>query len=257
MYNSEYFYQKYKKSNMHVNFDPGNVNWNGIFSGDKVAVEGGEDESDVMIGGNYSSAHYAPFSGMSYQRGAGVGSLFRSLYRFLLPLGKQAGAAIGRQGLESSARVLSSVLDGKELKHSLADEGKAGLKNLLDKASQNLSKQQEGSGASGGKFDFRRYKKNVENSSTKHGVGHVVGDSTIATTGVFTQPSEFIIEKKNNNGINKIGKRAIKYSQEQQLCSIIGPQSKIKRKISGAAPLASKKKVKQQKRLRIDSLGPY
>jgi hypothetical protein len=241
---------------MHVNFDPGNVNWNGVFSvgaGVKDAVEGGEDESDVMIGGNYSSSHYAPFSGMSYQRGAGVGSLFRSLYRFLLPLGKQAGAAIGRQGIESSARVLSSVLDGKELKHSLADEGKAGLKNLLDKASQNLSKQQEGSG---GKFDFRRYKKNVENnnSSSKHGVGHVAGDSTIGTTGVFTQPSEFEIEK--NNGINKIGKKGIKYShnQQQRLCSIIGP-SPSKRKISAAA---AKNKVKKiQKRLRIDSLGPY
>jgi hypothetical protein len=243
---------------MHVNFDPGNVNWNGVFSdggaGVKDAVEGGEDESDVMIGGNYSSSHYAPFSGMSYQRGAGVGSLFRSLYRFLLPLGKQAGAAIGRQGIESSARVLSSVLDGKELKHSLADEGKAGLKNLLDKASQNLSKQQEGSG---GKFDFRRYKKNVENnnSSTKHGVVHVAKNSIIGTTGVFTQPSEFIIEKQKNNGINKTGKKGIKYSQQQQqrLCSIIGPQSKTKRKISAQATA----KLNHQKRLRIDSLGPY
>ncbi|KAL3073944.1 hypothetical protein niasHT_036032 [Heterodera trifolii] len=55
-------------------------------------------------------------------RGAGVGALFRSLMRYLLPIGKQIGSAIGRQGMESGNRVLTNVLEGKDLKESLVSE---------------------------------------------------------------------------------------------------------------------------------------
>ncbi|KAL3104348.1 hypothetical protein niasHS_001195 [Heterodera schachtii] len=44
---------------------------------------------------------YNIYRGLPYQRGAGVGALFRSLMRYLLPIGKQIGSAIGRQGMES------------------------------------------------------------------------------------------------------------------------------------------------------------
>ncbi|KAL3108789.1 hypothetical protein niasHT_019276 [Heterodera trifolii] len=53
-------------------------------------------------------------------RGAGVGAVFRSLMRYLLPIGKQIGSAIGRQGMESGNRVLTNVLEGKDLKESKA-----------------------------------------------------------------------------------------------------------------------------------------
>ncbi|KAL3090409.1 hypothetical protein niasHT_028366 [Heterodera trifolii] len=92
------------------------------------------------------------FRGVPYQRGAGVGAAFRSLMRYLLPIGKQIGTAIGRQGLESGNRVLTNVLDGKDLKESLVNESKSGLKNLLEKAANNIEAQ-KGQG-----FDFKRYK---------------------------------------------------------------------------------------------------
>ncbi|KAL3111560.1 hypothetical protein niasHT_012533 [Heterodera trifolii] len=62
---------------------------------------------------------YNIYRGLPYQRGAGVGAVFRSLMRYLLPIGKQIGSAIGRQGMESGNRVLTNVLEGKELKESL------------------------------------------------------------------------------------------------------------------------------------------
>ncbi|KAL3109930.1 hypothetical protein niasHT_016546 [Heterodera trifolii] len=74
-------------------------------------------------------------------RGAGVGAVFRSLMRYLLPIGKQIGSAIGRQGMESGNRVLTNVLEGKDLKESLVSESKAGLKNLLEKAANNINTQ--------------------------------------------------------------------------------------------------------------------
>jgi hypothetical protein len=49
--------------------------------------------------------------------------------------------------------VLGSVIEGKDLKDSLVTEGKAGLKNLLEKAANNLDSQ-KGKG-----FDFKRYHK--------------------------------------------------------------------------------------------------
>ncbi|KAL3124255.1 hypothetical protein niasHT_006643 [Heterodera trifolii] len=84
---------------------------------------------------------YNIYRGLPYQRGAGVGAVFRSLMRYLLPIGKQIGSAIGRQGMESGNRVLTNVLEGKDLKESLVSESKVGLKNLLEKAANNINTQ--------------------------------------------------------------------------------------------------------------------
>lgn len=104
---------------MHVDFDPHQVDWS-TFS-----------HEFIQYGG------YNIFRGVPYQRGAGIGSVFRSLMRFLLPIGKQIGSSIARQGLESGNRVLTNVLEGKDLKESLVSEGKTGLKNLLETAANN------------------------------------------------------------------------------------------------------------------------
>lgn len=91
------------------------------------------------------------FYGSSYQRGAGIGSLFRSLLRVLLPLGKEASWAVARQGLESGNRILSDVLQGKDLRESAKIQTRRGVINLLDNASANLKKnasKQKGEGLS-------------------------------------------------------------------------------------------------------------
>ncbi|KAL3072303.1 hypothetical protein niasHT_039120 [Heterodera trifolii] len=91
---------------MHVDFDPLQVDWSTFSS------------ECVQFGG------YNIYRGLPYQRGAGVGAVFRSLMRYLLPIGKQIGSAIGRQGMESGNRVLTNVLEGKDLKESLVSESK-------------------------------------------------------------------------------------------------------------------------------------
>jgi hypothetical protein len=234
---------------MHVDFNPGNINWTN-FNG--VGVDDKDDACELMIGHGGGSAHYAPFSGMPYQRGAGIGSMFRSIYRFLLPLGRQAAGVISRQGMESGAKVLSSVLDGKELKESLADEGRSGLKSLLDKASQNLTKQQQQ--GSGGNFDFRRYRKNAAAAANDlhHGIGHITAnDANVSTTGVFTQPSEFH-QPESINRSYKGNKR------KHQLFSIIGPPSKRKTKTTKIKHHPQELQFNKARRgHRIDALGSY
>lgn len=124
---------------MHVDFDPFKVEWSALTQISPEVV--------VQYGG------YNVFRGVPYQRGSGIGSVFRSLLRYLIPIGKEIGTAIGRQGLESGNRVLSNVLEGRDLKESLVSEGKTGLKNLLEKAANNINAQ-KGQG-----FDFKRYTK--------------------------------------------------------------------------------------------------
>jgi hypothetical protein len=128
---------------MHVDFDPLEIEWS-LLTGNEPQI--------------YQTGGYAVFRGLPYQRGSGLGSVFRRLFRYLLPIGKEIGSAIGRQGLESGSRVLTNVLEGKDLKQSLVDEGRMGLKSLLDKASSNLEKTQQQTGK-GSRFDFKRYQK--------------------------------------------------------------------------------------------------
>lgn len=148
---------------MHEDFDPLSVDWS-FFSSlpDPLDIIGGGGAGYAQCGGG--GANYPVFAGMAYQRGAGIGSVLRSLWRILLPIGRQAGAAIGRQGLESGNRVLAGVLDGKDLKETLTTEAKSGLKNLLEKAADSVSKQ-KGSGS----FDFKRYKRRVADGGEDDG----------------------------------------------------------------------------------------
>jgi len=123
---------------MHIDFDPAHIDWSTL--------------TEQPIDNNFQWGGYNVFRGIPYQRGNGLGSILRSFMRYLIPFGKQIGSTLARQGLESSNRVLSNVIEGKDLKESLVDEGKAGLKNLLQKAAANIDKQ-KGTG-----FDFKRYK---------------------------------------------------------------------------------------------------
>uniref|UniRef100_A0A914H8Q2 Uncharacterized protein n=1 Tax=Globodera rostochiensis TaxID=31243 RepID=A0A914H8Q2_GLORO len=149
---------------MHVDFDPLKVDWShfaGPINRLDAMVLGMSGGGGGGGGNTASSASYPVFTGLPYQRGAGgLGSMFRSFLRVLLPIGRQAGAAIGRQGLETGSRVLSQVLEGRDLKDSLVSESKAGLKNLLEKAAENVGRQ-KGSGGSGGTFYFKRYRRHL------------------------------------------------------------------------------------------------
>lgn len=234
---------------MHVDFDPLLVDWN-FFT---IPIDAGtEGISSSQTGGGGatimgSGAAYPVFTGMPYQRGAGggIGSVFRSLWRFILPIGRQVSAAVGRQGLESGARVLSNLLDGKELKETLVSEGRSGLKNLLDKASENLGKQK----GTGGSFDFKRYKRNLNASSS----------------------SSSAMDTEQCSGIGNFndGKKGIK----RRLLSTLGPFTTTTSSINSQFPSllpnrrrkkgSSKRRSVQasnttgRKRTRVDAFGPY
>lgn len=142
---------------MHTPFNPEQVNWDVFLS----ASEGNGD-SPHQVGSGYAtfdgfiqrgggvSSGYTYFEGIPYQRGAGVGSVFRSLFRVLMPLGKQALSAVGREGMATAARVLNNALQSDSAptmgwRDNITSEARTGVGNLLNQAASHL-RQQKGSG---------------------------------------------------------------------------------------------------------------
>ena len=87
-----------------------------------------------------SRQHGAGFIGSPYQRGGGLGSLFRGIFRALLPVAKSAGKAIGKQALSTGAEIASDIVAGKGIKEAAKRRGKAGTAALLRKAATKLQR---------------------------------------------------------------------------------------------------------------------
>lgn len=109
----------------HVNFNPNTIDWRPFFA-------------EPQVGGAY-------FKGRPYMRGTGIGALFSSIYRFLLPLAKSIGHEVGREGLSVGAKVIGDIAKGEEPKKALSTHSREGLRNLMAKASEKLEPQ-KGSG---------------------------------------------------------------------------------------------------------------
>ena len=92
---------------------------------------------------------YGYFAGFPRQRGAGIGDVIRRVWRFLKPSLMSAGKAIGQEGLATTARTLSDVVQGTNVKDAITNQGLEGVGNLLGKAQETLKSkrpQQQGKG---------------------------------------------------------------------------------------------------------------
>ena len=74
------------------------------------------------------------YSGVPYQRGAGIGSFFRSLFRMFKPVAIRAGKAIGKAALAGTANVASDLLQGKPALQSVESRAKETVGDLAQKA---------------------------------------------------------------------------------------------------------------------------
>ena len=84
--------------------------------------------------------HGSGFVGTPYQRGTGLGSLFKGLFRAILPIAKNVGKSVGRQALRTGTEIAGDVLAGKSIKEAAQRRGKVGASKLLNKASKNISR---------------------------------------------------------------------------------------------------------------------
>ncbi len=82
------------------------------------------------------TGHGAAFAGMPYQRGGGLGSIFRGLFRAILPVAKSVGRAVGKQALRTGAAVASDMADGANFKESIKKHGREGVKSFMKTVTQ-------------------------------------------------------------------------------------------------------------------------
>lgn len=74
------------------------------------------------------------YRGASFQRGYGIGGLFRSLFRAAVPLFKSGAKAVGKQLFHSGVDVLKDVSQGGDVKMAVKRRMKEAGKQLTDKA---------------------------------------------------------------------------------------------------------------------------
>ena len=80
------------------------------------------------------------FSGAPFQRGYGLGSIFTSLAKSIMPLVKSGAKAIGKQALKGGLGFASDVLAGKNAKQAAVDRARAASSTLLRQAANRKRK---------------------------------------------------------------------------------------------------------------------
>ncbi|GFT89567.1 uncharacterized protein TNCV_2589101 [Trichonephila clavipes] len=92
-------------------------------SGDFVPFERGQIGSGLT--------HY---KGINFQKGYGIGGIFRLLFRAALPFLVKGGKTIGKEVLMTGSRVASDVLSGENFKEAVKTRSKESGKKLAQKA---------------------------------------------------------------------------------------------------------------------------
>lgn len=82
------------------------------------------------------------YSGERLQRGYGLGAVFGSLLRSILPVAK----SVGKQALRSSAEVAQDYLQGGNIGQSIQTRGRQGARRLVAKGVARVLNNQKGKG---------------------------------------------------------------------------------------------------------------
>ncbi|KAL7080353.1 hypothetical protein ACQ4LE_000099 [Meloidogyne hapla] len=123
---------------VHVVFDTSLIGYNDFFSPQNF--QNNFDQNGRGLGNIGSENNYTYFRGSppfqrgyGLQGGAGIGNVFRGLWRFFLPIVKRVGTNVTAEALNTGQRVLERVNQGEPIKTALANEGKKGIDNVLGK----------------------------------------------------------------------------------------------------------------------------
>lgn len=74
------------------------------------------------------------YQGVSYQKGYGLGGMFRRLFRTALPYLIQGSKTVGKEALATGSRVAADVLSGQDFKAAAKTRTKESGKNLAKRA---------------------------------------------------------------------------------------------------------------------------
>ena len=80
----------------------------------------------------------AGFRGARMQRGYGIGSIFKSLARYAIPLFKQGAKVVGKRALQAATEVGQDVLQGKNVKEAFKSRGKQAASDVAKNAAKKV-----------------------------------------------------------------------------------------------------------------------
>jgi hypothetical protein len=104
------------------------------------------------------------------QWGKGLGSFFKSLFRWSIPLLKLAG----KEALLTGAKIATDLAAGRKASESVKEHGKAAAGSLLKQAAEHV----EGK-VGGGKKRHKRYRRKAKSSVSKSKRRKIVGSTDI------------------------------------------------------------------------------
>lgn len=87
------------------------------------------------------------FAGRSYQRGNGIGSFFKGLFRAAVPLLKQGARTLGRQALQTGFDIVGDVVSQKPIGEAVRSRLHEAKSNLQTKAENKLNRLLSGQGS--------------------------------------------------------------------------------------------------------------
>lgn len=82
------------------------------------------------------------YYGSRYQKGYGLGNMFRSFFRWIvpvfkthaLPLLKEGAKTLGNEAIRTAANVATDTLSGKDIEHAARERAQEAFDNLKNKA---------------------------------------------------------------------------------------------------------------------------
>jgi hypothetical protein len=83
----------------------------------------------------------AGYRGARFQRGYGIGGIFKSLARYAIPLFKQGAKVVGRRALQAATEVGQDVLQGKNVRESVKTHGEKVVKDFAEQGARTILRQ--------------------------------------------------------------------------------------------------------------------
>jgi len=115
---------------MRPTFDPNRLSWDSYY------------QSQAKQNGHGMQL----FHGVPYQRGSGIGSIFKGLFRMILPLASRAGKTLGKEALSTGLNIAGDALGGKNIGMATKRRVRKGARKIVKKAKTAL--RQSGNGIS-------------------------------------------------------------------------------------------------------------
>ena len=121
---------------VHIIFDTNSIAYSDfIQTGGGIGGEGLGGIAEITPEQTYFKGlpPYMQQRGYGLQSGAGIGDVFRGLWRFFLPVIRRVGTTVSEEALKTGQRVLERVNEGAPLKEAVISEGKRGVDTILDR----------------------------------------------------------------------------------------------------------------------------